>query len=299
MAPFKIECNKASNVLSWQWSGGTGVDPQPYFRIFNPNTGWDGTYNNIPCQDGVYTWKMRFKVPKTDEINIGVILPLTGELSDQGQSSKNAIILASEKINSYGGINGIPLNFIFEDSQCTPDNAISAFNKLVEMYEPKKNVRARIDLVLLPKLEAETISKGEIFRDIADMDAICHLVRAFEDDSVYHAKGSVDARRDFEMVNSELILHDQIFVEKRIERLEAMVKKIKDEDQQKELVLMNKLKDILENQISQEPYSGKKLIGELKGFYSTRLTFQDRIVYSIDEEHLIVYIHRTKTHYGH
>lgn len=28
----------ASNILSWQWSAGTGVDPQPYFRIFNPYT---------------------------------------------------------------------------------------------------------------------------------------------------------------------------------------------------------------------------------------------------------------------
>jgi len=124
----------------------------------------------------------------------------------------------------------------------------SRFNQLVDMYEPKKNVRARIDLVLLPKMEAETISKGEIFRDIADMDAICHVVRAFEDDAIYHAEGSVDAIRDFEMVNSEPIMHDQIFVEKRIERLEAMVKKIKDEDQQKELVLMIKLKDILEEE---------------------------------------------------
>ncbi|MCD4720678.1 MAG: redox-regulated ATPase YchF, partial [Desulfobacula sp.] len=122
----------------------------------------------------------------------------------------------------------------------------SRFNQLVEMYEPKKNVRARIDLVLLPKMEAETISKGDIFKDIADMDAICHVVRAFEDDAIYHAEGSVDAIRDFEMVNSELIMHDQMFVEKRIERLEAMVKKIKDEDQKKELVLMNKLKDFLE-----------------------------------------------------
>ncbi|SDU08937.1 redox-regulated ATPase YchF [Desulfobacula phenolica] len=124
----------------------------------------------------------------------------------------------------------------------------SRFNHLVDMYEPKKNVRARIDLVLLPKMEAETISKGEIFRDIADMDAICHVVRAFEDDAIYHAQGSVDAVRDFETVNSELIMHDQIFVEKRIERLEAMVKKIKDEDQQKELVLMKKLKDFLEEE---------------------------------------------------
>jgi hypothetical protein len=116
------------------------------------------------------------------------------------------------------------------------------------MYEPKKNVRARIDLVLLPRMEAETISTGEIFRDIADMDAVCHVVRAFEDDAVYHAQGSVDAMRDFEMVNSELIMHDQIFVEKRIERLAAMVKKIKDEDQQKELALMNRLKEFLENE---------------------------------------------------
>jgi len=124
----------------------------------------------------------------------------------------------------------------------------SRFNTLVEMYEPKKNVRARIDLVLLPKMEAETISRGDIFRDIADMDAVCHVVRAFQDDAIYHSEGSVDALRDFEMVNSELIMHDQIFVEKRIERLEAMVKKIKDEDQQKELVLMNKLKEFLEEE---------------------------------------------------
>ncbi len=124
----------------------------------------------------------------------------------------------------------------------------SRFNRLVDMYDPKKNVRARIDLVLLPKMEAETISTGEIFRDIADMDAVCHVVRAFEDDAVYHAQGSVDAMRDFEMVNSELIMHDQIFVEKRIERLAAMVKKIKDEDQQKELALMNRLKEFLESE---------------------------------------------------
>lgn len=122
------------------------------------------------------------------------------------------------------------------------------FNTLVDMYEPKKNVKARIDLVLLPKMEAENIAKGDIFRDIADMDAICHIVRAFEDDAIYHEQGSVDAMRDVELVNSELVMHDQIFTEKRIERLEAMVKKIKDEDQQKELDLMKKLMAVLEDE---------------------------------------------------
>ena len=35
-AQHLIDYDKASNTLSWQWSAGTGVDPQPYFRIFNP-----------------------------------------------------------------------------------------------------------------------------------------------------------------------------------------------------------------------------------------------------------------------
>jgi deoxyribodipyrimidine photo-lyase len=35
-AEHLLDYDKASNVLSWQWSAGTGVDPQPYFRIFNP-----------------------------------------------------------------------------------------------------------------------------------------------------------------------------------------------------------------------------------------------------------------------
>jgi addiction module RelE/StbE family toxin len=62
--------------------------------------------------------------------------------------------------------------------------------------------------------------------------------------------------------------------------------------------LKDKLKNILEKRIAPEPYSGKKLIGDLKGFFSIRLTYKDRIVYSIDEEHKIIYVHRIKTHYS-
>ncbi|MBF0200434.1 MAG: redox-regulated ATPase YchF [Desulfamplus sp.] len=122
------------------------------------------------------------------------------------------------------------------------------FDDMVAMYAPKKEVHARIDLMLLPKMEQENIAKGDIFRDIADVDAVCHVVRAFEDDAVYHAQGSVDPLRDASMVNSELIIHDQIFVEKRIERIEHMVKKKKDEDQLKELALMHKMLTHLEGE---------------------------------------------------
>lgn len=62
--------------------------------------------------------------------------------------------------------------------------------------------------------------------------------------------------------------------------------------------LKEKLKDIIINRISIEPFSGKKLIGDLKGLYSVRLSYRDRIVYSVDESHKIVFIHRVRTHYS-
>ena len=62
--------------------------------------------------------------------------------------------------------------------------------------------------------------------------------------------------------------------------------------------LKNKLKEIILNKISLEPYTGKKLIGDLSGFYSIRMSYKDRIVYSIDENKQIIFIHRTRTHYG-
>ncbi len=59
-----------------------------------------------------------------------------------------------------------------------------------------------------------------------------------------------------------------------------------------------KLKEILQNRVAIDPYSGKKLVGDLSDFYSVRLSYQDRILYSIDDAEAIVYIHRVKTHYG-
>ena len=123
----------------------------------------------------------------------------------------------------------------------TADLVDQRFDRLMAMYQPKKETRARLDLVLLPKMEQEAIARGDIFRDISDVDALCHVVRAFEDEAVYHAAGSVDPLRDVEMVGDELLLHDQVFLEKRIERLETAVKKVKDERQQKELDLLKRL----------------------------------------------------------
>ncbi|WP_425642259.1 type II toxin-antitoxin system mRNA interferase toxin, RelE/StbE family [Marinomonas gallaica] len=62
--------------------------------------------------------------------------------------------------------------------------------------------------------------------------------------------------------------------------------------------LKDKLKDILRHKISVAPETGKPLVGDLKGYYSVRLSFQDRIVYRIENGRCVVVIIRARSHYG-
>ena len=62
--------------------------------------------------------------------------------------------------------------------------------------------------------------------------------------------------------------------------------------------LKRKLHEVLTEVIAQEPFQGKKLVGDLAGSYSYRLTYKDRIVYSVDAKAKIVFIERAATHYG-
>ncbi len=62
--------------------------------------------------------------------------------------------------------------------------------------------------------------------------------------------------------------------------------------------LKRKLYDILTEVIAKEPFQGKKLVGDLTGSYSYRLTYKDRIVYSINVKARMIYIERAATHYG-
>jgi len=59
----------------------------------------------------------------------------------------------------------------------------------------------------------------------------------------------------------------------------------------------SKLKELLINIIQKNPYEGKKLIGELSGYFSIRLNIKDRIVYRIDEDNKTVFILMCRTHY--
>ncbi|MCK5595507.1 redox-regulated ATPase YchF [bacterium] len=123
------------------------------------------------------------------------------------------------------------------------------FDKLVSMYSPKSEVPATIDISLLPKIEKETVSSGDIFTKIADVDALCHIVRSFKDESVYHVDGSIDPIRDIDTVNSELILNDMIFIEKRLERIDKDLSRKKDTAKEKDKEILSKLKVHLEKEL--------------------------------------------------
>ena len=84
----------------------------------------------------------------------------------------------------------------------------------------------------------EGASKGEglgnqFLSHIREVDAVIHVVRAFDDPNVVHVSGSVDPAHDIEIIDTELILKDLDTADKRIDRTAKMAKtgdkKIRDE----------------------------------------------------------------------
>jgi branched-chain amino acid transport system substrate-binding protein len=66
-------------------------------------------------------------------VRVGALLALTGSGANYGKSLQQGIELAKEQINSDGGIRGVPLQIIYEDSQGDAKTGVSAFNKLVSV----------------------------------------------------------------------------------------------------------------------------------------------------------------------
>lgn len=122
----------------------------------------------------------------------------------------------------------------------------SRFDQLVAMYHPRKQVPALLDLVLLPKFDRETLTSGEFQKAVEKCDALCHIVRAFEDASVFHVQGSVNALRDIESVFTELMLSDMILIEKRLERLDKEARIKADPQQLREKNILAGMKHVLD-----------------------------------------------------
>jgi GTP-binding protein YchF len=98
----------------------------------------------------------------------------------------------------------------------------------VEIYTPRQETPAQMEFLLLPDLDQQASRNDQILKGLEEVDVICHLVRAFQDDTVFHIHGTVDPRRDILLFNEELQLNDLLFIEKRLERLEKEQNRKKD-----------------------------------------------------------------------
>jgi ribosome-binding ATPase len=117
---------------------------------------------------------------------------------------------------------------------------------LATIFQPKKSTLATVEYVDVPgvaKGEGQTLVDLPALRGV---DAFVHVVRAFESDTVPHPDGSVDPRRDAEVLELELILADHGTVERRLERLEANIKKAHKAEDVSEKALFLRLKETLE-----------------------------------------------------
>jgi len=102
------------------------------------------------------------------------------------------------------------------------------FDRLVEIYSPRQETPAQIEFLLLPDLDQQASRNEQVLKGLEQVDVICHLVRAFQDDTVFHIHGTVDPRRDIQLFNEEMQLNDLLFIEKRLERLEKEQNKKRD-----------------------------------------------------------------------
>jgi hypothetical protein len=119
-------------------------------------------------------------------------------------------------------------------------------HRLAGIFQPKKETLATVEYVDVPG-----VAKGEgaslvDLPALRGVDALVHVVRAFESETVPHPDGSVDPRRDAEMLELELVLADLGTVERRLERLEASIKKANRAEDVTERALFLRLRETLE-----------------------------------------------------
>jgi len=128
-----------------------------------------------------------------------------------------------------------------------PDERLKELNKY---QETERIVHATVEIVDIPGLTKSSgrADKGanQFLADIRNCDALIHVLRCFDDANLPHVDGSVNPVRDIETVNLELQIKDLESVEKKIAKLEKLVK-VGDKDAKHGLEVLNKYKEHLES----------------------------------------------------
>jgi GTP-binding protein YchF len=164
-------------------------------------------------------------------------------LSNSGKTTIfNALTRQNIETTIYPTLSGGPNYGIVR----VPDRRVA---KLAEIYKPKKVTYATVEYIdYIGFTKGDLAQNRKILDLIKDVDAIVHVVRAFEDDTVPHPMNNIDPLRDVETLELELIFGDLEFVEKRIARMEENSKKGKKPDETEKKLLL-KCKETLEKEI--------------------------------------------------
>ena len=127
-----------------------------------------------------------------------------------------------------------------------PDKRLETLN---DMYMPERLIATQYEFIDIAGL-VKGASTGEglgnkFLANIREVDAIVEVVRCFEDKDIIHVEGTVDPKRDVEIVNYELILSDLEIVENRLLKVEKKAVTTNDKEGLFEVAVLKKAKECL------------------------------------------------------
>jgi ribosome-binding ATPase len=117
-----------------------------------------------------------------------------------------------------------------------PDDRL---DRLAALYNPKKLTHTSVDYVDVGAIGQDALKESAYIGHLRQVDALAHVVRVFEDPAIPHV-GAIDPLRDIKNVEFDLMVSDLGQVEKRLERLEKDLKKMKTPDLEKEFELLKR-----------------------------------------------------------
>src|SRR5271168_4847239 len=143
-----------------------------------------------------------------------------------------------------------------------PDDRL---DRLAALYSPKKLTHASVEYVDVGAIGQDALKETAYIGHLRTVDALAHVVRAFDDPSIPHV-GPVDPLRDVKNVEFDLMVSDLGQIEKRLERVEKDLKKMRSADLEKEFELLQRAKAHLETdrplrEMEMTPEDKKRLRG--------------------------------------
>ena len=126
-----------------------------------------------------------------------------------------------------------------------PDDRL---DRLAALFNPKKLTHASVEYVDVGAIGQEALKESAYLGSLRQVDALAHVLRAFDDPSIPQVAGEIDPLRDIKNVDFDLMVSDLGQIEKRLERLEKDLKKMRTAELEKENDLLQRAKAHLETE---------------------------------------------------